>query len=329
MTRLKIKIEEAQAILTASGVPLGEGDLRTPRRQRRLALALLSVADVKPTTPWSKASIHDDNAKHALATREIISFWNEHYGENLSSGSYDDVRRKDLVWLVEAGIVLESAKYPDASRNDPTRKYAVAPIARDILQRYGLEGWSDAVALFRKNAGDLKTKLDRQRTLASIPVTLPDGSTFELSPGPHNKLQQAIIQEFLPRYGFSAEVLYLGDSTKKLLHLETERLSELGFFELAHDMLPDVVAYSREKHWLYLIEAVHSANPINRLRHIKLERLTAKCIAPRVYVSVFKDRLAFRKWVADISWETEVWIADSPDHLIHFNGEKFLGPFTR
>jgi hypothetical protein len=29
-----------------------------------------------------------------------------------------------------------------------------------------------------------------------------------------------------------------------------------------------------------------------------------------------------------ISWETEVWVADSPTHMIHFNGERFLGPYT-
>ncbi len=28
----------------------------------------------------------------------------------------------------------------------------------------------------------------------------------------------------------------------------------------------------------------------------------------------------------DVAWETEVWIADNPDHLVHFNGHKFLGP---
>jgi adenine-specific DNA-methyltransferase len=51
---------------------------------------------------------------------------------------------------------------------------------------------------------------------------------------------------------------------------------------------------------------------------------TAK--AGRIYVTAFQGRRDFRKWAADISWETEVWIADDPDHLIHFNGDRFLGP---
>lgn len=322
------KIKEAQEILKASGVPLGEGEIRTPRRKKRLAMALLAVANVKPDTDWASAHILGDGREHSLATREIIDFWNTHYGQKVSSGSYDDVRRKDLIWLVEANIVLKAANNPDASTNDPTRKYAIAPDAREILQLYGQDGWKDAVNRFKAKVGDLKAKFERARSKVMLPVTLPDDSTIELSPGPHNEIQKAIIEEFLPRYGFGAELLYVGDTTKKLLHMDEERLKELGFFELAHDTLPDVVAYSREKNWLYLIEAVHSANPINQLRHVNLERMTKDCTAPRIYVSAFLDRAAFRAWVGEISWETEVWIADSPDHLIHFNGDKFLGPYN-
>lgn len=327
MNQVGKKIDEAQEILKTAGVPLGEGELRTPRRQKRLALALLAVANIRPDSDWADANVQDDGNDYALATREIIAFWNEHYMESVSSGSYDDVRRKDLIWLVEANIVLRSAKNPDASTNDPTRKYAVAEGARDLLRLYGREGWRTAVESFRASVGDLKAKLERRRAKAMLPVTLPDGTAIELTPGPHNEIQKAIVDAFLPRYGFNAEVLYIGDTTKKLLHLDKERLKDLGFFELAHDTLPDVVAYSREKNWIYLIEAVHSANPINCLRHLNLERLTKKCAAPRIYVSAFRDRATFRDWVADISWETEVWIAESPDHLIHFDGDKFFGPY--
>ena len=135
------------------------------------------------------------------------------------------------------------------------------------------------------------------------------------------------MQEFVPRFVRKPQVLYIGDSAKKILHVETNKLAELGFKELSHDMLPDVVVYDAERNWLFLIEAVHSSNPISQLRHLALEQFTAQCAAPRIYVSVFENRATLRKWVAKISWETEVWLADSPGHLIHFNGEKFLGPY--
>lgn len=321
------RIAEAQEILAALGVPLSDGALATPRRKRRLALALLAAADIKPDTPWIKASVYSGPGSHGLLTREMIVYWNTHYGEKISLGSYDDVRRKDLIWLVEAGIVLRSANKPNASTNDPTRRYALAPEAADVVRLYGTQKWKNAVKRFRVNAGDLSTRLERRRVADRLPVMLPLGKSIELSPGPHNELQKAIVDEFLPRYGFGAEVLYIGDATKKLLLLEEAKLKLLGFFELSHGTLPDVVAYSRSKNWLYLIEAVHSANPINRLRHLNLERLTAQCTAPRIYISAFKNREGFRQFVSDISWETEVWLADAPEHLIHFNGEKFLGPY--
>jgi len=140
-------------------------------------------------------------------------------------------------------------------------------------------------------------------------------------------LQKAIIEDFLPRYGFGAEVLYVGDTSNKYLHLEAKKLEDLNFFELSHEELPDVIAYSKQKNWLYLIEAVHSSGPISEIRLLQLQKLSKSCKADLVYITAFLDRPKFRKFMADIAWETEVWIADNPDHMIHFNGDKFLGPY--
>ena len=164
---------------------------------------------------------------------------------------------------------------------------------------------------------------------AKVLVKLPSSTTLELSLGPRNDLQKAIIEEFLPRYGHGAEVLYIGDTAKKsLLPVEEAKLKTFGFFELVHDELPDVVAYDAARNWLFLVEAVPPSNPISKLRHLTLERMTEKCTAAKVYVSVFRDRQSLRNWLIEISWETKVWLAESPDHLIHFNGEQFLGPYV-
>ena len=140
------------------------------------------------------------------------------------------------------------------------------------------------------------------------------------------RVKQAVIEEFLPRYGYGAEVLYVGDAARKFLVRDEARLRELDFFELAHGELPDIVAYSTQRRWLYLIEAVHSSGPVSPIRHLELARLTERCRADIVYVTAFLNRETFRKFAADISWETEVWIADAPDHLVHFNGDSFIGP---
>lgn len=321
----KQKIEEALKILTALELPV---ESMTDRRKKRVAMALLAVANIKSATPWTKACIWGDASAWNLTTRQIISYWNNHYGENLSRGSYDDVRREDLAYLVEADIVNASAGKPNANTNNPTRGYAISIEAKDVLRLFGDDSWNDCVKEFIYKVGSLKARINKRRNIKKIPVILPTGQRLNLSAGPHNDLQKAIIEEFLPRYAHGAQVLYIGDTHKKALLVDDKKLNDLGFFKLKHDMLPDVVAYDKKRKWIFLIEAVHSSNPISHLRHLKLEKMSSKCKAPIVYVSVFRDRKSFGKWVVDISWETEVWLADSPDHLIHFNGDKFLGPYT-
>ncbi len=66
---------------------------------------------------------------------------------------------------------------------------------------------------------------------------------------------------------------------------------------------------------------------MNEVRVLELKRLTKNCTAKIIFVTAFLTKTEFRKWMADVAWETEVWIADSPDHLIHFDGEKYLSPY--
>jgi type II restriction enzyme len=159
-------------------------------------------------------------------------------------------------------------------------------------------------------------------------VKLPSGHTLDFSQGGHNQLQREVIEEFLPRYGYGAEVLYVGDATDKYLLREDGRLQDLGFFELLHGALPDIVAYSAEKNWLYLIEAFYSSGPMTEERILELKKELQNCTADLIFVTAFISKSAFKKSAASIGWESEVWTADNPDHLIHFNGGKFLGPYN-
>jgi type II restriction enzyme len=302
--------------------------LLTENRRRRIGLALLALANLRPRQPWAKAQFWsgDEKSSWSLTTREIISFWNENYGLNISSGSYDDVRRKVLIFLVEAGIVIRSAGNPDATTNNPTRRYALSEEAGQLVRAYGSPNWINMVNGFLTNHGDFSARIERHKNLPCVPVRLPSGEKLNLSVGEHNEIQKAVIEDFLPRFLKDPRLLYLGDTSNKLLFLEEKKLSDLGIPMPDHDKLPDIIAIDSDRQWVFLIEAVHSSNPISRTRHIELEDLLANCKLPIVFVSAFKDRRSFRNWVAEISWETEVWLADSPEHMIHFNGDKFLGP---
>ncbi len=197
----------------------------------------------------------------------------------------------------------------------------------ELIKSFSAKDWEKIVAHKLRNIEPLSKKLKREREIAKVTVTLPSGGELAFSQGEHNEIQKAVIEEFLPRFGQGAEVLYVGDTSDKYLYLESEKLKELDFFEISHQELPDIIAYSKKKNWLYLIEAVHSSGPINELRLIQLQKLTKQCKADIIYVTAFLNRPKFRRFMADIAWETEVWIADDPDHLVHFNGDKFLGPY--
>ena len=309
--------EEAITILASVGIPVSN---KTERSLERMAMAFLAVAGV--TNRWNEAS-----DKRFLKTREVINFINQNFDENISSGSYDDIRRKDLKLLVVAGLILNSSDKPDAATNDPTRGYSLSTEFKNLIQIFAKKEWQGNFEQFMANRESLEELLKRKRAIDKVPIHLPNGKLLELSLGKHNDLQKAIIEEFLPRYGQGCEVLYLGDTANKMLHIEENKLKSLNFFELSHDELPDIIAYDRKRNWLYLIEAVHSSGSITEVRMLELKRLTKDCTADIVYVTAFLTKSEFRKWVTDIAWETEVWIAENADHLIHFNGDKFLGPY--
>lgn len=304
-------------VLDAVGIPL---DSVSDRTKMRMAEAVLAVADIKKSFAEAKSS--DD--KHFLTTRQIIIFENNYLEGNYSSGSYDDIRRSHLILLTIAGYVVNSSSLDTQSTNNPTRGYAASPAFAELLRSYGTTTWKDTLAAFKQKNEELKEVLARKRELERIPVTLPSGVEVKLSAGEHNELQRGIIQKFLPRFGFGAEVLYLGDTTDKFLVREDEKLQALHFFALEHEELPDVVAYSKEKNLLYMIEAVYSSGQMGEIRVKKLKEKLADCTATLVFVSAFENKKAFRKFADDIAWESEVWIADNPDHMIHFNGYKFL-----
>ena len=299
------------------GIPVDN----TGRRLERMAKACLAVGKIKKD--FSEACSFEDGFTR---TRDIITFENKNFGEDISPGSYDDIRRQDLKLLVEAGIVVNSSSTEEQATNNPSRGYGLSTSFANLLHSFGSSKWEILLNEFRKETKSLKEELERRRDLQKVPVTLPNGKIIVLSYGEHNDLQKAIIEVFLPLFGFGAEVLYVGDTKDKFLHLEKAELEKIKFFTLEHEELPDVVAYSREKNLLYLIEAYHSTGEWDEIRVRKVKRKLEEsgCTANVVFFTAFENKNIFKQKAKDIAWETEVWIADSPEHLVHFNGYKFL-----
>lgn len=313
-------INEALDILINVGIPFSG---KRERGLESMALAFLAVAGVKKS--WKEAQ--GQNEHRHIKTRDIIKFINQHFEENISSGSYDDIRRKHLKLLVLDDLVLNSANNPSAAQNDPTRGYTLSGEFKLLVNHYGTVDWDIKLKLFIKNRPSLSEILQRKRDIPKVRVTLSTGHILDFSRGGHNQLQKEIIEEFLPRFGGECEVLYVGDATDKYLLRNDDKLKDLGFFELTHDSLPDVVAYNEKKNWLFLIEAFFTSGPMSEERMLELKKALTNCSVDMIFVTAFTSKTDFRKNIIDIGWESEVWTADNPDHLVHFNGGKFLGPY--
>jgi len=304
-------------ILNEVGIPL-QG--QTDRRLERVAKVCMAIGNIKTSFSEVK-SVKDDNF---LRTREIISYINKYFGEDIADGSYDDIRRKDLKLLVLGNIAINSASINSKATNDGNRAYCLSNDFAELLKTHGTNSWNTSLQEYKQKAVVLKNELEKKREIESVPVTLPDGTELLLSYGEHNQLQKAIIEKFLPYFGKGCCVLYVGDTGDKLLYKNELQLKELGFFDLEHEELPDIIAYNKEKDLLFLIEAYHCTGQWDKTRLYKVKNKLKSCKSDMIFVTAFETLNNFRTISNNIAWETEAWIAEIPEHMIHFNGWKFL-----
>ena len=308
------KVDEATSILASLGLPRSQ-------QNERAALTLLALAKIGPKDRWSKVS------RPLLRIWDIMSFMRDVHGKDYAANSRETIRRQTIHQFEHARIADRNPDDPDRPTNSGKTVYVLTEDAAEVLRAFGTRRFNDAVKRFIEQFGTLRASYDRMRETHRIPLRLQDGSTLQLSPGAHNALQVAIIGEFGPRFAPGAVVLYIGDTAKKHVLFATDQLASLGVPITEHDKLPDIVLYDAAKQWLFMIEAVTSHGPVSPKRHREIESFLGSCSAARVYVTAFLSISDFRKYAADIAWETEVWIAATPDHMVHFNGPKFLGPY--
>ncbi|MGO9611586.1 MAG: BsuBI/PstI family type II restriction endonuclease, partial [Dissulfurispiraceae bacterium] len=169
----------------------------------------------------------------------------------------------------------------------------------------------------------LAERYARVREGAFIPITV-ESNEIRISPGEHSRLIKKILEVFRPIFAADADTLYVGDTGDKWGAFEEEKLSQLGVKVSRHGQMPDIILYDAKRNWLFLIESVTSNGPIDSRRYDELLGLFGRSKAKLIFVTAFPDRKTMRKYLDVLAWETEVWIADTPDHMIHFNGDSFL-----
>lgn len=310
------KREDALEIIKSVGLP-------RQQQNERSCLTLLALAGLKEKDPWRKT------ARPLLRIWDIMGWMRDHYGKDYAANSRETIRRQTVHQFEQARLIDRNPDDPTRPTNSGDTVYQLTEGAAEVLKSFGKPNFSQKCETFIEHHGSLSAAYERSRRMVKVPVTLPGGSRVDLSPGLHNELQRLVIEEFCPRFAHGAVVVYLGDTAEKRLIIATDLLEELNVPEINHDKLPDVVLFDRGRNWLFLIEAVTSHGPVSAKRHAKLEVMLKDCPAGRVYVTAFMDFTAFKKYASDIVWESEVWIAEFADHMIHFNGDKFLGPYPQ
>ena len=308
------RVAEAQAILTAFGLP-------AEQRNERAALTLLALLDLPPQRSWVTAS---DPLRGVTPIMEFVA---KHYGKKWAPNTRETVRRFTLHQFEQAGLVVANPDQPGRPTNSPKYCYQIESRALAAIRKFGTLEWDNALRRYLTDARTLAQRYAQMRDMQRIPLDITSGVTIRLSPGGQNALVERIINEFCPRFTPAGKPVYVGDTDKKWAYFDADYLRSLGIAVEEHGKMPDLVVHFTEKNWLVLIEAVTSHGPVNPKRLTELRTLFANSKAGLVFVTAFLNRRGLLKYLGEIAWETEVWVADAPDHMIHFNGERFLGPY--
>ena len=308
------KLDEAMEVLRS----LGFGGRQANQAAGYTLLALLSL---DPPTPWSRA------AGPTLGITPIIAFIARAYAAHYAPNTRETIRDEAVKFFVASGMVVRNPDDPQRPVNSGKTVYQMEPTALALFRTFGSPGWARNLNTYCNRRNSILETLQRQRRMERIAVVLPSGKTVSISPGGQNPLIKSIIEQFCTGFAPGGTVVYIGDAENKFLHLDAEYLKQLNVVIPAPAKMPDVVVHDTRRNWLLLIEAVTSAGPVDAKRRNELKLLFTGCTANLVFVTAFSTRDTMRNFLTQISWETEVWVAEAPDHLIHFNGERFLGPY--
>lgn len=308
-------LEDAQKIIAALGLP-------SQQQNERSALCLLALLNLTPEKIWSQAE------NPLIGITPMMSWAYDQYEKHYAPNSRETFRRYTMHQFCDAGIALYNPDKLDRPVNSPKAAYQIEPYALTLLRTFETPSWPSNLQRYLADRTSLIERYARKREQNRIPVRIAEGKGITLSPGVHSELIKDIIEDFASRFAPNSILIYAGDTEKKWRYFDEERLKGLNVDVGSHGKMPDVVLHYTDKNWLLLVESVTSHGPVDGKRYEELSKLFSESTAGLVYVTAFPNRALMGRYLGEIAWETEVWVADAPSHLIHFNGVRFLGPYS-
>lgn len=302
------KLDEARSILRVIGMP-------SKQQNDMCCYTFLALLNLSENDPWRRAE------NQWIRIHDIIKFINQAYGVVYAENSRETIRKVALHNFRNAALIEDNGK----ATNSPAYRYRITDEALALFRSFETGRWRSELKAFQSLHKSLIELYSSQKQVSKQSVFI-SGEEYALSSGEHNALQIAILNEFAPRFAPNSECLYIGDSTNRDLVKNEAKLKQLGFEITLHDKMPDVVLYREDTDWIYFIEAVTSVGPMSPKRILEIEEMTQKVSSGIIYVTAFPDFATYKRFAADLAWETEIWLSELPDHMIHMNGDKFLGP---
>lgn len=302
------KVEEAREFLKTIGMPKAQ-------QTDLCCYVILAMPGIKPDMSWSEAT------NEWIRIHDMIQFVNTFYGVSYAENSRETFRKQALHSFRTAALIEDNGK----ATNSPNYRYRLTEETVELLKTMQTPEWEIVLKRFFCYHKKLIDVYASKKQMTMMPVNI-NGEDFKFSTGKHNELQKAIIEEFAPRFAPNSECLYVGDTTKKDLVKNVDKLKALGFEITLHDKMPDVVLYREDENWIYFVESVTSVGPMDPKRILEITEMTKDVTAGKIFVTAFLDFKTYKKFAEELAWETEVWIAEMPDHMIHLDGDRFMGP---
>jgi len=302
------RIDEARYILSSLDMPHAQ-------QSDICCYTLLALSNVSNDIEWELSN------NEWLRIHDIMQYTTEKFNVRYAPNSRETFRKQALHHFRNAALIEDNGK----ATNSPNYMYRLTDEFRNVLRSYNSSEWDGLIDNFMTNQPSLTELYTSKKKMKRHPVKI-NGEDYEFSTGKHNELQKRILEEFAPRFAPYSECLYVGDTAEKELFKNAEKLHNLGFTITLHDKMPDIVLYSEKKNWLYFIEAVTSVGPMDAKRIIEIEGMIEKVKSGKVFITAFPDFKTFKSFSESLAWETEVWISSLPEHMIHMDGDRFLGP---
>lgn len=292
------------------------------RSNERSALTLLALARLDSSKSWDKAT------NEMFTTRELMDWIRDNLGQDYAANTRETIRRFTLHQFVAGGIVEENADRPDRPINSPKWNYRLTPTLMPVIKSIQGPEYQYALVDFLEGVDTWKQQQDEIREKNKVPVLLPDGSEVKLSAGGQNTLIKQMVEDFCPRFSPGGKVLYIDDTAKDKGKIDSAMLEAIGVVMPDRGKAPDLIVWMEDRQWLFLMEACSTHGPIDVIRKRELTEMFAGAAGSAIFISCFPDRATMRNFLIDLAWETEAWCSSDPDHMVHLDGEKFLGPYA-